>query len=89
MGLIYWLLVGLAAGTIAKMITPQKETGGWISSIIIGIIGALVGGFLAGVLGIDRIFSGLLGELILALLGSLLILWLYYKYFADKWKLRV
>ncbi len=41
MGLIAWLLIGLIAGAAAKMITPQKEKEGWISSLIIGIVGSI------------------------------------------------
>ena len=40
MKLILWLLIGLGAGMLAKAITPEKESTGWISSMIIGIIGS-------------------------------------------------
>jgi uncharacterized membrane protein YeaQ/YmgE (transglycosylase-associated protein family) len=87
MGLIYWLLIGLAAGAIAKMITPQDEKGGWISSIIIGIIGSFVGGFLGRLIGIYS--SGLLGSLIIATIGAILVLFIYHKYLADKLNLPI
>jgi len=81
MGIIYWLLVGLVAGSVAKMITPQKERGGWISSIIIGMGGAVLGGFLAGLIGFNRIVGyGFLGSIITATLGALLILFIYHRY---------
>ena len=90
MGLIFWLLIGLAAGAIAKAITPQKESGGWISSLGVGVVGSLVGGFLANLLGISRLFgSGILGSLIIATLGALLVLWIYHKYLAEKWNLPI
>ena len=81
MGIIYWLLVGLVAGSVAKMITPQKERGGWISSIFIGMLGAILGGFLAGLIGFNRIVGyGFLGSIITATLGALLILFIYHRY---------
>jgi uncharacterized membrane protein YeaQ/YmgE (transglycosylase-associated protein family) len=90
MGLIYWGLIGLAAGAIAKMATPQEEKGGWVSSIIVGIIGAIAGGFISGILGLHRIFgSGLIGDLIVATGGAILILFIYHKYLADKLNLPI
>ena len=90
MNLIYWLLIGLAAGVIAKMLTPQNEKGGYISSIIIGLIGSSVGGYLAGMFGIDRIFGdGLVGSLIIATGGAFLVLWFYHKFLADKLNLPI
>lgn len=90
MGLILWLIVGLIAGSVAKMITPQKESGGWISSLIVGIIGSFVGGFIANLTGLSYIFGkGLIGSLIVAVPGALLVLFLYYRYFAEKWNLKI
>ncbi|RMG25380.1 MAG: GlsB/YeaQ/YmgE family stress response membrane protein [Bacteroidetes bacterium] len=87
MNVIIWLLIGLAAGAIAKAITPQQEKGGWISSIIIGIIGASVGGWVARTLHINWLGTTWLGTLALAVGGSLLVLWIYHKFLADKLKL--
>ena len=90
MNIIYWLLIGLAAGAIAKLISPQEETGGWVSSIGIGIVGSLVGGFIANILPFTGWLEGnLVGKLIIATGGSVLVLFIYYKYFADKWKLKL
>ncbi len=85
MSLILWLLVGLAAGAVAKMVTPQEETGGWISSIGIGIVGSFVGKLVLGLVGIQA--YGLIGSVVVAIIGSIIVLFVYYKYFADKWKL--
>ena len=87
MGLIYWLLIGLAAGALAKLVTPQNETGGWISSLVIGIIGSFVGGFAGRLVGIQS--SGLLGSLIIATVGAIIVLFVYHKYLADKLNLKV
>ena len=50
MGIIGWIVLGLLAGIIAKAILPGNDPGGMIVTIIIGIVGAILGGFLAQVL---------------------------------------
>jgi len=47
MGIIAWLVLGLIAGAIARVILPGKQAGGWIAALITGVLGALVGGFIA------------------------------------------
>lgn len=78
MNLITWLLVGLIAGSAAKMITPQQEGGGWLSSLGIGIGGSIVGGFVAGLLGLSS--HSIIGSLLVAIAGSILVLFLYHRY---------
>jgi len=75
MGLISWIVLGLIAGLIAKALMPGKDPGGCIITIIIGIVGALLGGFLSTALG----FGGLTGDidwrsLVIAILGSIILL---------------
>lgn len=81
MGLITWLLIGLVAGSVAKMITPQDEKGGWLSSLGIGIAGSFVGGFVARLIGLSS--DGAIGSLLIALAGSILVLFIYHRYFAK------
>ena len=50
MGIIAFIILGLLAGIIAKAILPGEDPGGFIVTIIIGVAGALLGGFLAGVI---------------------------------------
>lgn len=50
MGFIGFLIVGLIAGAIAKLILPGKQGGGWFVTLILGVVGALLGGWLGGVL---------------------------------------
>jgi uncharacterized membrane protein YeaQ/YmgE (transglycosylase-associated protein family) len=85
MGLLIWIAIGLAAGTVAKMITPQEEKGGWVSSLAVGIVGSMVGGFLASIIGLNRILGySWLGSLIIAVGGAVLVLYIYHKYLKDK-----
>ncbi|MCH7400280.1 GlsB/YeaQ/YmgE family stress response membrane protein [Belliella kenyensis] len=52
MSWIAYIIFGLIAGVIAKMIHPGKDPGGWIITILLGILGSLVGRWLAGILGL-------------------------------------
>lgn len=72
--ILYWIIIGLVAGILGKMIMPGRDPGGIIVTILLGIAGAVVGGFLAGLLGIG---GGLVVTLIVATLGAVLLLWLY------------
>lgn len=77
MAIIYWIVFGLIAGSIANAIDPHKSSGGWLGSIVLGIIGAVVGGWIGSTfLGLD--VSGFnLTSFVLAVLGSLLVLWVW------------
>jgi uncharacterized membrane protein YeaQ/YmgE (transglycosylase-associated protein family) len=77
-GIIGWILLGLFAGAIAKLILPGDDPGGIIVTTLIGIAGALVGGFLASALDIgdlDEFFD--IGTWLIAIGGSMLLLLLY------------
>ncbi len=76
--LLKWFLVGLIAGSLAKMITPQKESDSWLSSLGIGVLGSVAGGFLVNLLGFS--VTGLIGELITATSGSVILLFIYHRY---------
>ena len=85
MGLIFWLLIGLAAGAIAKWLTPQEEKGGWVSSLIVGLIGSVLGGWIAGLLNLSQVFgNNLIGSLIVATGGAVLVLFIYHRYLKEK-----
>jgi uncharacterized membrane protein YeaQ/YmgE (transglycosylase-associated protein family) len=75
MGLIAWIILGLIAGAVAKWVMPGPDPGGCIVTILIGVVGALLGGFLSTLLG----FGGLGGRLdwrslIIAILGAIVLL---------------
>ena len=76
MGIIAWILLGLLAGAIARALVPGRtEPGGCIGTTAIGILGALIGGFIASALGIgdiDEFFD--LGTWLIAIGGSVLLL---------------
>ncbi len=78
MGIIGWIVLGLIAGAIAKLILPGNDPGGFIVTILIGIVGAVLGGYIAKALnfGSDKHFFDL-KTWIIAIAGSLLLLVLY------------
>ena len=78
MGIIGWIVLGLLAGAIAKAIMPGDDPGGIFVTMLIGIVGALVGGFIASALNVgdlDEFFD--IGTWLIAIGGSLLLLALY------------
>ncbi len=78
MNFFAWIIMGLIAGAIAKSIL--KEGGGWVSSLITGVVGAVVGGWLGSLI-FDRGVTGFFSvwSWVLAIAGSVLVLWLYGK----------
>jgi uncharacterized membrane protein YeaQ/YmgE (transglycosylase-associated protein family) len=79
MGIIAWIVLGLLAGMIAKAIMPGGERGGLIVTTLLGIAGALVGGFLATALGlgdpVDEFFD--ISTWVAAVAGALIILFIW------------
>jgi uncharacterized membrane protein YeaQ/YmgE (transglycosylase-associated protein family) len=73
--IIAWILMGLLAGVLATMIMPGDDPGGLIVTILIGIAGAMVGGFIATGLGIGQGVDDFdFGSLITAILGAMILL---------------
>ena len=72
MGIVTWIVFGLTAGVVAKWVGPRSR--GWFPTISLGVFGAIVGGFV----GIGAGFGGVndlkIGSLLLAILGSMLVL---------------
>ena len=78
MGFFGFLLLGLIAGAIAKAILPGRQAGGWFITLLLGVIGALVGGWLGSVLfnaPLEDFFS--IQTWLLAIGGSLIVLLVY------------
>jgi uncharacterized membrane protein YeaQ/YmgE (transglycosylase-associated protein family) len=74
MGILTWIVFGLIAGLIAKFLMPGDDPGGFFVTILIGIAGAIVGGFIATGLGFGGIDGFNFGSLVIAVLGSILLL---------------
>lgn len=77
MGILAWIVLGLIAGAIAKLILPGKQPGGIIITIIIGIVGALLGGFIGSLIGLGPIDEFSIGNILLAIVGAILVLVIY------------
>jgi len=77
MGILSWIVLGLIAGALAKFIMPGKDPGGIFVTILIGIAGALVGGFLGSLAGFGSVSGFDLRSLLLAIGGSLVLLFVY------------
>ena len=75
MGIISWIIIGLIAGALAKLIMPGDDPGGIIVTIIIGMVGSLLGGFLASLVGLGG--GGLIWSIIVAIIGAIILLAIY------------
>jgi len=76
MGIIGWIVIGLIAGVIARWLMPGPDPMGWLGTIVLGIVGSLVGGTLLNLLfggGLELAASGILGSI----LGALIALWIW------------
>jgi uncharacterized membrane protein YeaQ/YmgE (transglycosylase-associated protein family) len=73
--LIFWIIVGLIAGALAKFVMPGDDPGGFIITILLGVAGAIVGGFLASLIGIGG--GGIIWTIIIATIGAIILLAIY------------
>src|SRR5690349_6443007 len=76
-GIITWIVLGLIAGVIAKLIMPGRDPGGIIVTILIGIVGAVIGGFIASLLGFGTVTGLNLGSVVIAVIGAFILLAIY------------
>ena len=74
MGILSWIIFGLIAGALAKLIMPGDDPGGVIITIIIGIVGAVIGGFIAVLLGYGDITGFDFRSFVIAIVGGLVLL---------------
>jgi len=78
MGIFAWIVLGLVAGALAKWLMPGKDGGGWIVTMVLGIAGAFVGGYLGSMLGLGGAADGLnLGSIATATTGAFVLLFVY------------
>ena len=74
-GIIAWIVFGLIAGIIAKFIMPGRDGGGFILTCVLGVIGAVVGGWLATMFGVGGSVSGFnLHSFLVAVVGAIVVL---------------
>ncbi len=75
MDILLWIVFGLVVGAIAKLLMPGRDPGGFILTIVLGIVGALVGGWLGRAMGLYR--EGEPVGFLMAIVGSIILLGLY------------
>ena len=75
MDIVLMIIFGLVVGVIAKLLMPGRDPGGMIVTIVLGVLGSLLGGFLFNAMGIGsgERYAGLIGSVI----GALILLFLY------------
>jgi uncharacterized membrane protein YeaQ/YmgE (transglycosylase-associated protein family) len=74
-GVIGWIIFGLIVGAIAKLVMPGRDPGGIIVTMLLGVAGALLGGWLGQAIGWYR--SGEGAGFLMSLLGAIVLLWIY------------
>jgi uncharacterized membrane protein YeaQ/YmgE (transglycosylase-associated protein family) len=77
MGIATWIVLGLVAGVLAKIIMPGRDPGGIIVTIVLGVLGALIGGFIGTKLGFGNISGFDVRSLAIAVGGAILLLFLH------------
>jgi uncharacterized membrane protein YeaQ/YmgE (transglycosylase-associated protein family) len=84
-GIISWIIWGLFVGLIARLLMPGRQPIGFLWTIALGVAGSLIGGFLAtGILNIADNDEFDFGSFLIAIACSVLLLWLYLRYFAER-----
>jgi len=82
MGILAWIVFGLIAGGVAQLVMPGDDPGGggfmgWLITMVIGIVGAVIGGVVGAALGFGGVSGFNLGSFLIAVLGALLVLFLW------------
>ena len=85
MSFLGFLLLGLIAGAIAKLILPGRQGGGWFVTLLLGVVGALLGGWLGGLLfGANLQDFWSIQTWVVAIVGSIVVLLIYGLIFGRK-----
>lgn len=79
MGFITWIVLGLIVGILAKWLMPGKDGGGFFMTVILGVIGAMVGGYVSTLLGMGTVTGFNLSSILIATVGALIVLFIYNK----------
>ncbi len=75
MGILSWILFGLVVGVIAKLLMPGRDPGGFIVTILLGVAGALIGGFIGRAMGLYQTNEG--AGWLMSILGAIVLLAIY------------
>ena len=79
MSIIAWIVVGLIAGWLAKMVVPGREPGGFLATTAIGVVGAIIGGWIWNMMFSASGATGInIGSIFVAFVGSVVLLLLYH-----------
>lgn len=76
MNILLFLLFGLIVGALARLVVPGRERGGWVASMLIGVVGSFVGGFLGRALNLYR--DGEPAGFLMSFLGAVVLLVAYH-----------
>ncbi|ARC58091.1 hypothetical protein AS850_13490 [Frondihabitans sp. 762G35] len=74
MGIISFLIFGLIAGVVAKLILPGKQVGGWFLTLIFGVIGAFLGGFIGSLIFKQDFATWSIANFLLSVVGAIIVL---------------
>ena len=77
MAILAWILFGLVVGALAKLMSPGREPSGFIVTVVLGIGGAVLGGWLSQVLGVASAATVSFGGFIMSILGAVILLAIY------------
>lgn len=79
MDILSWIFFGMIAGIIAKLITPGKENLGIFITIFMGIVGAILGGYISTLFGFGKVDGFNFGSFLVAVFGAIVVLYIYRK----------
>jgi uncharacterized membrane protein YeaQ/YmgE (transglycosylase-associated protein family) len=74
MSILAWIVVGIVAGWLAKMVVPGEGPGGILGDLLIGIIGAVIGGWVFNYLGHPGVTGLNIGSIVVAFVGAIILL---------------
>lgn len=79
MHFIWWLIIGLIAGALARLIMPGRDAMSWVATILLGIVGSIVGGLISwAIWGAETANSGFRpAGLLLSIIGAIVVLWIW------------
>lgn len=77
MGFFSWIILGLIAGALGKLLMPGKQGGGWFVTMLLGIVGAFVGGWVGTLIGFGSVTGVNIGSIVTAAVGAVIVLAVY------------